>query len=261
MCGDGRCVDRLNGYECVCPPGVLGSGCDLGVAPNCQAILQSAPEASSGVYYVDPDGQAGANPPFEVECDMAADGAGWTKVAEEAAGSEGALRFLGISLGDPGRVARHLEAGIFGERFEGGYGEVRLVWKGESNAGERLIFSKADASIFVNTADTEIPIGQVTTTDSTLQGWVDAAGGAQFCRAARSPDVRPGNTSWAVKPADDHSDVCGCNSGGWSGRGAYYGGSHDQTYCGSHGGGWAGTVDDGDVKSDVLEFSLQIWVR
>ncbi|HVY31897.1 MAG TPA: fibrinogen-like YCDxxxxGGGW domain-containing protein [Polyangiaceae bacterium] len=261
MCGDGTCVDRLDGYICVCPPGVAGSSCDLGVSPNCRTILENAPEAISGVYSVDPDGQRGENPPFEVECDMVTDGGGWTKVGEEAAGEEGSLRFLGISVGDPGRVARHLESGLFGERFEGAYGEVRLVWKGEDAVGGSLTFSNDGASIFVNTVDTEIPIGHVTTTDSTLQAWLDAADGAHFCRAAKSPDVRPGNTSWAVKPADDHHDVCGCNSSAWAGRGAFYEGSRDQTFCGSHGGGWAGAVDDGQVKSDVLTLSLQIWVR
>jgi len=82
-----------------------------------------------------------------------------------------------------------------------------------------------------------------------------------FCRGSESPDIRPGDSSWAIKPKDDHATDCGCNSGGWTGRGAYYGGHSDANQCTPSGGGWAGVAADGEAKGNIDKWELQIWIR
>jgi hypothetical protein len=114
----------------------------------------------------------------------------------------------------------------------------------------------------VNTVDVSIPMSQFSTSDPTLAGWVSAAGGAIFCRAARATDVRPGDTSWAIKPQDSTGNGCGCNDPIWKDRGAFYGGLLMPTVCASYGGSWAGVVPvDGKKGGQSNSTDLAIWVR
>jgi len=106
-----------------------------------------------------------------------------------------------------------------------------------------------------------MPLSSFTTTDSTLSGWVSAAGGAVFCRGSENPGVRPGDSSWAIKPQDDHEVDCGCNSMGWYGRGAFYGGHSNANQCASSGGGWAGVADNGTPKGNIDKWALELWIR
>jgi len=48
---------------------------------SCKAILASLPGSPSGSYTIDPDGPIGVGQPFEVSCEMTANGGGWTLIA------------------------------------------------------------------------------------------------------------------------------------------------------------------------------------
>ena len=50
--------------------------CVYAVPSSCAAILRANPRASSGAFFVDPDG-AGGQTPIRVYCDMSTDGGGW----------------------------------------------------------------------------------------------------------------------------------------------------------------------------------------
>ena len=50
------------------------------ILETCLAILQAKPDSGSGVFTIDPDGEGGQVPEFEVWCDMETDGGGWTLV-------------------------------------------------------------------------------------------------------------------------------------------------------------------------------------
>ncbi len=75
--------------------------------------------------------------------------------------------------------------------------------------------------------------------------------------------MRPGDTSWAVKAISDSNFSCGCNSGGWAGQGAFYGGTQNgqQTVCTGWGGGWAGVRDNGQQKGGINIYTTSILVR
>jgi hypothetical protein len=256
----GSCVDGFKSYTCNCQPGYLGTDCRESLRPTCLAIHDSDPTTTSGVFTVDPDGPGQGNPPLEVLCDMDAMGGGWTRVGEEKTGDVGTFKFLGISLGDPSRSARDGESGLFGEQFQGLYDEVRLGWA-RPGGGDGAMYFRINEEVFANNVRKAMPLSSFSTTDGELSGWVSTAGGAVLCRASESPGVRPGDSSWAIKPKDDTMTGCGCNSSGWAGHGAYYGGHSDPTYCNASGGGWAGVADNGEPKGDVEGWELQIWIR
>ena len=116
--------------------------------------------------------------------------------------------------------------------------------------------------IFVNTVDAAIPVTNFVTSDAKIVGWVNAAGSALFCRAAKSVDQRPGDTSWAIKPSNNLDTACGCSGSGWTDRGGFYGGVVPATLCSNWGGAWAGARDNGEKKGGFAStVDLTLWVR
>ncbi len=47
---------------------------------SCKEILENNPNATDGIYTIDPDGDGGSDP-FDCNCDMTTDGGGWTLVS------------------------------------------------------------------------------------------------------------------------------------------------------------------------------------
>jgi hypothetical protein len=253
----GVCTDGFMSRTCSCSPGFAGESCEGALLSSCREIQDLAPDALDGVYAVDPDGAGQGNPPLDVFCDM--QGGGWTLVGQERKGDAGTLKFLGISSGDADALASSSGSGLIGEHFKGLYEEVWIAWWND-DVSEGSYF-RVNEEMFSNTVRLAMPVSEFWTSDDQLQDWVNAAGGAVLCRGSQSPDVRPGDSSWAIKPQDDTNTLCGCNSQGWTGRGAFYGGHSDQTQCNPSGGGWSAVTADGGAKGNVTDWWLQIWVR
>jgi hypothetical protein len=256
----GSCIDGHQSYSCSCLPGFVGDDCGQALPPDCRSILESDPTSVDGVYSVDPDGPGIGEAPLEVLCDMQTFDGGWTLVGQEREGDEGTLKFLGVNVGDAGRGAHFGDDMLIGMRFRFLYAEMRVDSYNQGNFVDGIWF-RIDEEVFGNNVRKTMPISNLLTTNDNLRTWVDAAGGAIFCRGSMSPDVRPGDSSWAIKPQDDTHGGCGCNDGGWLGRGAFYGGHPDATSCNPSGGGWAGVTDNGQAKGDVKKFGVKIWIR
>lgn len=256
----GTCSDGLNGRTCACPTGFAGDDCTETTFKTCATIKASAPKSPDGVYTVDPDGPASGNPPFEVLCDMSLSDGGWTLVGQEREGVSGTFKYLGLSTGDPAGAAKRGESALFGVQFAGLYSDVRIDWTSRNGGGGGIYFGITE-EMFANSIKTTMPVTDFWTNDGTLGGWVNAAGGAVLCRASRSPNVRPGDTSWAVKPLDVPVGDCGCNAAGWGGHGAFYGGHSDANFCTPSGGGWAGVVGDGQTKGNIVKWATKLWIR
>ena len=58
---------------------------------NCKEILANNPNATDGIYTIDPDGDGGDDP-FDCNCDMMTDGGGWTLVLLSNASKSGCPR-------------------------------------------------------------------------------------------------------------------------------------------------------------------------
>jgi hypothetical protein len=243
------------------PPDACVTGCPL--LASCKDILAANSAAASGVYMIDVDGP-GSTAPFAVECDMTSMSGGWTLVGRERTGGSasaaGPLRYLGIDSNNATALANGTQSGIIAARFGGAYADVMITW-----GASYLRFAKPTGfDMFGNTVDTDVDVTGFATNESALNGWVTGAGGASLCVASRSTNVRPGDTSWAIKPRNDNNSECGCNDMAWAGRGAYYGGTSDgqQTSCTGWGGAWAGVKDDGVQKGGLAAtVETRIWIR
>ncbi|MEZ4447345.1 MAG: fibrinogen-like YCDxxxxGGGW domain-containing protein [Polyangiaceae bacterium] len=231
-----------------------GGGGEAVTPQTCDEVLAREPGATSGVYTVDPDGPGG-EAPFAVRCDMTPMG-GWTLVGQEVAGDEETLRFLGAEQGAPEDLVTGASAHL-GPRFRGLYATVRITW----GDPPEWIEIQPGAELFDNDENHEIPVTTFATSNQSLAGWVGSAGGAIVCRAAVAPDIRPGDTSWAIKPQDDDQDGCGCSSSGWSGRGAFYSGSSSCTSCGCWPGSFVGVKDHGEPKAGVTSWTTRLFIR
>ena len=223
---------------------------------TCGEVKALAATSPDGLYTIDPDGAA-AGVAFPAFCDMTSASGGWTRVGFEPAGAggsqiNGALNHLGVSVGTPANVANKTAAGLIGSRFNGLYTEVRITWG--TNYAQMTV-----ANLFVDTAQPSIPVSKVTTSNTTLTGWL--SGGAAFCRAASST-FRPGDTSWALVPSNNPDTTCGCNGMNWSGNGIYYGGANPADVCTGWAGAFAGIRAVGEQKGGVASTTeLVLWVR
>jgi hypothetical protein len=256
----GTCIDGHQSYSCSCLPGFVGDDCGQPLPPDCRTLLEREPATDDGVYQVDPDGPGVGEPPLEVLCDMHTFDGGWTLVGQEREGDEGTLKFLGVNVGDAGRGARYGDDMLIGLRFRSLYSEMRVDSYNSGNFVDGIRF-RTNEEIFANSVRKNISISDLLTTSDTLKGWVSDAGGAIFCRASQDPDVRPGDSSWAIKPQNDMRGGCGCNDGGWQGKGAFYGGHANQTSCSPSGGGWSGVTDEGEQKGKIKRFGVKLWIR
>ena len=181
----------------------------------------------------------------------------------------GIMAYLWQASGTPNGLSSGSADAFIGPRFKVGvtYNAARLSWcnpNGSQPVNRFLKFDTAQelfADAILNTLETEIFLTAFTTNDSYLNGLIATPNDARFCRAASST-AKPGDTSWAVKGLDDNFE-CGCNSGGWAGVGAYYGGTgtNECTYCGCSGGGWSGSVSNGGTKGGVNVNESAFWVR
>lgn len=73
-------TEVANGVDDDCD-GVIDDGVYFA---NCRDIKRYLPTSTDGLYIIDPDGNLGANLPFQALCNMSIDGGGWTLVASVA---------------------------------------------------------------------------------------------------------------------------------------------------------------------------------
>jgi hypothetical protein len=254
----GTCSDAVNAYSCECVLGFEGDVCSGTVLESCAAILAAQPDAASGVYVVDPDGMNAGKSPLPVYCDMTTDGGGYTRIGHEDVGASGTFKYLGLESGTVTDVANASGNGFVGPRFAGRYHTLRISWSGQTNGYLRF---RSDVELFSNDVKTSFAITELETSNTTLSDWIKASGGASFCRGSSSPDVRPGDTSWAIKPQNDNATECGCSGSNWAGQGAFYGGHLNATSCGGYGGGWAAVRAAGEAKAGMTDVATDLWVR
>lgn len=110
--------------------------------------------------------------------------------------------------------------------------------------------------IFTMSGDTTITD---VSTSVTNPGYGDTA---IFCHACmKDGGDRPGDTCWGVLPLSDQNRGCGCNSGGWTGNGIYYGGYDTPTRCGGWSGGFAGAKTNGQQKGGHASIGLVLKIK
>ncbi|MCB9736877.1 MAG: hypothetical protein H6745_30215 [Deltaproteobacteria bacterium] len=271
LCQAGSCVTPAP--TCLTFATTARGTCTSGSCPaSCKAQLQANPASLSGVYMIQP---TPAQPPFPARCDMALDGGGWTLVGYEAAGAPGtgsfalqtgALASLWLESGTAQSLADGSATGFIGPRLSfsrGDYTHLRLNWC-DPGVGSNFYQSfKTSEEIFADAqraANGTIVLSEFQSNDALLNQQVATPDSARFCRA-RTSTIRPGDTSWGVKGANEANFDCGCNSGGWAGVGSYYGGAENCTLCDCYGGGWSGTAGNGVQKGGINKHTFYLWVR
>ena len=140
----------LTGTLCPNQTGCTPSGCTAyGSAElpgvTCKDILEKVPDAESGLYTIDVDGDDGAAP-FQVFCDMKVDGGGWTLVAK-------VHRHHGQNLDEPNNwfsttrdTAALLDTVSYEDRVPGqaSFGASRLTPLGNKSTLARFVFVAED---------------------------------------------------------------------------------------------------------------------
>lgn len=193
---------------------------------------------------------------FFSRCEQKEQGGGWTLVGYERANAQETFGDLSKTF-QPSVLLNNntntLSNSYIGPLVNGAYNEVMIRY------GTNFISFSTSKNLFVDDKF-EAPLTNIQTSDSRFSAWVTAAGGAVFCKA-RTSSSRPGDTSWGVIPKSDTNRDCGCNSGGWTGRGAYYSGSTACHYCSCYPGGFTGPQDYGQQKGTPVGYDTLIYVR
>jgi hypothetical protein len=157
----------------------------------------------------------------------------WTVIAEDDSGSCG---------DDSIRVLDFPNACSGGAPYR-----VRI----ETQDGSEFVEFTTDTCLFgADFADMNVEIRDVTASHGSIND------NAQFCKACRAGGERWGDTCWGVV-ADGHRG-CGCNSGGWTGTGMYYGGFSQATRCGSWPGSFSGFRGNGQQKGRICNNGVRI---
>eukprot|EP01049_Picozoa_sp_SAG25_P008064 SAG25_NODE_701_length_5875_cov_2.089681_2_plen_628_part_00 len=167
------------------------------------------------------------------------EGSSWVLIGQEAAGANGSdiMRTLGFT--DVPDFYR-----------------VRMEW-GPSFSEFAEFNVPPDTTIFGDYVDPSIPLSNLSTSAAML-----SSGGAVFCKMCSNSSAQHwGDTCWALLPADELHRQCGCNSGGWAGRGVYYGGYDSCNACGCRSpNAFSGEKTNGEAKGGVLSTGLRIYV-
>ena len=238
-CGGG-CGPCAVGAACGILADCASGLCDAGVcaiAAHCAAIKAAAPEAASGVYTIDPDGDAG-EPPFDAYCDMVTDGGGWTLVLNLDT-SDGHVMWWGNPKWTDGtshgtaataRTADHVSVGW---KNYAGAGEILLLIHNEGTTTGWRSFTKMtpDPMLTHVTAGDNVLIGAaknsfiagiwtgerlVRTSTQLYANRCVTTGGACTSGATGSPD---GDRIGSIESTP--SDNVGGGLGNW----------HDMNYC------------------------------
>ena len=137
---------------------------------------------------------------------------------------------------------------------------IRLAWNTTDGALEYIEFVTAEDPFVDRTgsntgskADNQLfEMQNFTTNHEDLAGLVATAGGAYLCMG----NAGAWDTAWGVIPLTNAYWQIGCNSGGWTGVGAYYGEEY-------YGAGWVGYKTTGQRKAPgggTAHLGLQISV-
>ncbi|KAL9989349.1 hypothetical protein ACROYT_G003890 [Oculina patagonica] len=92
------------GFRCACRPGFAGANCSV-LIKFCSDLKKHVPTAESGVYVIDPDGEGGLPPLYDVTCDMTdKNGVGVTVISHDSE-----KRTLVDGFEDPGSYSRSIQ--------------------------------------------------------------------------------------------------------------------------------------------------------